>query len=90
MSAATSRPRYTGDFARDELTDELIRVEQRVQSIRGELARRLEHGVSLRGRDQRARLRALREALAERGVLRDLQRELDARECFDDELRGDQ
>jgi hypothetical protein len=75
------RPLYTGDLARDTIVDELIAIERRIRVVESDIARRIEHGIGLRSRDQRRRLRELREALAERGVLRHIERTLTEREA---------
>ena len=69
-----SGPVFIGDFAVDELADALRVVDGQVDRVRRSIVRHLEHGVPLRDRDQRRRLRDLRELYARRAVLRDVSR----------------
>lgn len=73
--------KYSGDVARDLLVDELISINRRIEGLRNAILHGVEHGVGLREAVQRRRLRGLREALAHRALVRDLERGLAQRDA---------
>jgi hypothetical protein len=65
---------FVNDPLRDAITAELITLEQRIHATRRRILVRVEHGGSLETAETKRLLRVLREALAARAVMRDLQR----------------
>lgn len=68
---------FTGDPALDTLNEELATVERNIDATRAAILMRLEHGVALNTAEMRPRMRAFRELLAKRAVLRELMRSLE-------------
>jgi hypothetical protein len=84
MPAPTSVSQYTGNPARDILIDENRGLDAEIRSTTTQIIHALDHGATLSQPKQKRRMEALRAALARRGLLKHIERALEARDRDDD------